>query len=56
MKYSVISIFIFFIFQIDINSQSGSSIKGKVLDKIDNEPLVGVNILIEELKTGTVTD
>lgn len=38
------------------NAQTNNLTKGKVYDKVDNEPLVGVNILVEELKTGTVTD
>ena len=31
-------------------------IKGKVVDEQDNEPLVGVSLLIEKLKTGSSTD
>ncbi len=39
------------------NAQSNyGTIKGKVFDLADNEPLIGVNVLIKELKTGTVTD
>ncbi|MFI5237519.1 MAG: TonB-dependent receptor [Ignavibacteriales bacterium] len=56
MKDSGLFILIFFIPLFGISAQPVNVIKGKVLDKIDNEPLVGVNVLIEELKSGTVTD
>lgn len=54
MKYDIIFIFIFCF--IIANAQTNNIIKGKVYDKVDKKPLVGVNILVEELKTGTVTN
>ena len=39
-----------------INNSSTYIIKGEVIDLADNDPLIGVNVLIIELKTGTVTN
>ena len=52
----LISVFIFFILASAAVFAQMNSIKGKVLDEKDNSPLLGVNILVEELKTGTTTD
>ena len=38
------------------NHEKGTSISGKVTDRIDGSALIGVNIYIPELKEGTVTD
>ncbi|HVO75241.1 MAG TPA: TonB-dependent receptor [Ignavibacteriaceae bacterium] len=59
--YSRISFFILlFISIITVNAQNTGStvnlIKGKVLDAEQNEPLVGVNVFIKELRNGTVTN
>jgi len=35
---------------------AGLAINGKLWDIESGEPLIGANIFIEELKTGTVTD
>ncbi|MGK9477122.1 TonB-dependent receptor [Melioribacter sp. OK-6-Me] len=53
MKELIISFML--LFTIAIQAQS-YSIKGYVYDKKNNEPLVGVNIYLQELKTGTSTD
>ncbi len=50
-------IIVSFIFLLTIAIQAHSySIKGYVYDKNNNKPLVGVNIYLQELKTGTATD
>lgn len=36
--------------------QAQQTVKGRVTDKNNGEPLIGVNIQVEELTTGTVTD
>ncbi|MFA3781660.1 TonB-dependent receptor [Melioribacteraceae bacterium 4301-Me] len=41
---------------IPITVHTQNSIKGKVIDEKDGEPLLGVNIIIEELKIGTATN
>lgn len=57
MKYFIILTSIFFISSFcDVNAQSEISIRGTVYHEGDNEPLVGVNIILEELKVGTVTN
>lgn len=52
----LLSVIIFFILASAATFAQTNSIKGKVLDEKDNSPLLGVNILVEELKTGTTTD
>ena len=54
MKYKLL-LFTLFLFT-TIISQAQLSISGKVTDENNNEPLVGVNIQIDELSIGTVTD
>ncbi len=49
----LIGFFILLIFISNQISAQSSEIKGKILDKNDNEPLLGVNILLEENKIGT---
>ena len=56
-----ISFFIFLLLSlIAIKAQNNSStfniVKGKVMDAAENEPLVGVNVFIKELRNGAVTD
>ncbi len=50
-----IFIIMIFITGILINAQD-HSIKGKIIDKKDSQPLIGVNVLINELKIGTSTN
>ena len=33
-----------------------STIKGKVIDKITNEPMLGANVIIENTSKGAITD
>lgn len=54
MRYSKI-FFLLVLFSTAQYSQT-FTMKGKVLDEKDNSPLLGVNILVEELKIGTSTD
>ncbi|WPP49443.1 TonB-dependent receptor [Catalinimonas niigatensis] len=37
-------------------AQSGTSVSGKVLDEANNNPLIGVNILVKGKVIGTITD
>ncbi len=53
MKLFQFFIVVFYIFSSVIYSQN--IVAGKVIDGKDNEPLLGVNIIIEELKVGTTT-
>ncbi|MDR0542660.1 MAG: carboxypeptidase-like regulatory domain-containing protein, partial [Dysgonamonadaceae bacterium] len=39
-----------------LSAQENIPIQGKVLDRRNGEPLIGVNILVKGLKTGTVTN
>ncbi|MEW6195886.1 MAG: TonB-dependent receptor [Bacteroidota bacterium] len=52
---NIIFILIAFIINSIIIAQS-HSIEGKVVDKKDNQPLIGVNVLIDDLKIGTSTN
>ncbi len=54
MRKSVF-ILITFIINSFISAQS-QSIEGKVVDKKDSQPLIGVNVLIDDLKIGTSTN
>ena len=57
MKNIIVFILIFFISSFfDANGQSENSIRGFIYHEGDSEPLVGVNIIVEELKVGTVTN
>lgn len=44
------------IFTIQLTSKENYSISGKVVDKKDNSPLIGVDIYVNELRTGTTTN
>ncbi len=54
MKQFKLSVIILFFTAVTIYSQN--VIKGKVIDEKDGEALLGVNIIIEELKIGTSTN
>ncbi len=41
---------------ITLYSQNNYTIKGKVTDELTNEPLIGVNVVIDELNIGASTD
>ncbi len=49
------SVSILFIFSLSVCAQS-FQVKGKVVDKEDNDPLGGVNLFIEQLKIGATTN
>ena len=54
LKYKLILFTLFLL--TTVLSQAQLSISGTVTDKNNNEPLVGVNIRVDELSFGTVTD
>jgi iron complex outermembrane receptor protein len=41
---------------LDVPYVGKTSLKGKIIDKETGEPLIGVNIYIPDLKTGTITN
>lgn len=53
-KYFVIAAILLF-FQLSLFAQSRTTISGKVIDQITNEPIVFVNIVIEGTLTGTAS-
>lgn len=55
MRSKIFFAAVILLFHASIYAQ-GFKIKGKVIDEADLEPLMGVSILVEELKTGTSTD
>ncbi len=57
-KYLICIIIIFFVSTIyaPVSGQDSFVIKGKVSDKDTGEPLIGVNIVIKEKLTGTISD
>lgn len=49
-------VLLFVIFSAHLTAKESYSISGKVVDKTNNEPLIGVDIYINELRTGTTTN
>ncbi|MCK4343847.1 MAG: TonB-dependent receptor [Bacteroidales bacterium] len=54
-SYILLFFFTFFFFQLTY-AQKGITISGKVISSADNEPLIGVNIIIKDKTIGTATD
>ena len=56
MKIRFIYPFLFLIFPIFIAAGTTGKIKGLVLDKETNSPIIGANVFLESTTLGTVTD
>ncbi|MEW6702469.1 MAG: TonB-dependent receptor, partial [Bacteroidota bacterium] len=56
MKTKMFFPFIFFSFLSSFIFAQNYQLKGKVVDEQDNEPLIGVNLVIEQLKVGASTN
>jgi iron complex outermembrane receptor protein len=55
MRYKIFIIVISLIITVSSSAQK-FSLKGKVIDEIDSQPLVGVSILLNQLKIGSLTN
>jgi hypothetical protein len=52
----ILFIFSLFFFFLSFNAQEKFTLSGIITDEINGETLIGVNVIINELKTGTVTN
>jgi len=52
----ILLIFSMFFFILKLNAQEKFTLSGAITDEINGETLIGVNIIINELKTGTTTN
>ena len=52
----ILLIFSMFFFILRLNAQEKFTLSGAITDEINGETLIGVNIIINELKTGTTTN
>ncbi len=56
LKYKSFILALFSLICFSLSSQNVYKIEGEVTDKETNEPLIGVNVIVQNLKQGTVTN
>lgn len=56
MKSKIFFTYLFFSFLSSIIFAQNYQLKGKVVDELDNKPLIGVNLIIDQLKVGSSTN